>query len=116
MASNAESERGLLESVVQGRHIRATAQELRAQVLRQKLSLGFTYCKLAETAIRLKKPDLALALIQRTRDIGAHAQGHVKQPGHVPNNAVSELHEILNELGRWVQLIAAELKQLDSWR
>ena len=42
----------LRKSLAEARLIRATSQDMRAEALRERLSLGFTYCTLAETAIR----------------------------------------------------------------
>lgn len=109
----ADSPRPIVElrrSLSEAKFLREQSQELRAEALIEKLALGFTYCKVAETAIQHERFDLALALIQRTQDIGIHAHRHLIKPNHVSESAAAELGETLKLLESRVLSIATQLK------
>ena len=107
-----ETPRPVIESLrPESRLVRATAAELRAEALRGKLSLGLTYCALAETAIQSDGVDLALGLIQRARDIGVQAQRHLKEAHHVSERAAGELRDTLKVLESEVLSLAVRIKQ-----
>ena len=93
--------------------VRSTAQEMRVNALRVKISLGLTFCTLAENAMQNGDANLPLALIQRAQNIGIHVQRHVNHPDHVPASAAEELRAELKQLEGRVLSIATKIKSND---
>ncbi len=74
-----------------------------------RLALGFTYCKMAETALLDHRTDLARALVQRTQRIGRHVQSHLNLPDYVPAITVAEVRHKLEQLEVDVLAVAKHL-------
>lgn len=87
------------------------AAETRLRAVESQLSLGFTFCAIAETEIRYGRLDEAIQVVNKLRHHTEVIGFHLDEPGHLPALAIPALRVRLAELKGRTEEIESRLVQ-----
>lgn len=79
---------------------------LRSQAIEAKIALSFTFCRVAENAILLGRPDRAQRLLDILRHTHQSLDQHVNKPGHADVHETQRFHRELRKLKQQIARLA----------
>ena len=91
--------------------LRAMAAETRLRAVESQLSLGITFCAIAETELRFGRLDEATKMVTKLRHHAEIIRLHIDEPGHLPTIAIPTLNGQLTELKNRTDKIESLLRQ-----
>ena len=89
--------------------LHAIAAEMRLRAVQSQLSLGFTFCAIAEAEIRHGRLNEAISVVNKLRHHADAIRIHLDEPSHLPTAAVPNLSGRLSELKERTQKIESHL-------
>ncbi len=89
--------------------LRADAANTRLRAIQQQLSVGFTFCAVAETAILLGQPGCALRAIRQVRHTAEAVSCHLLEPHHLPAASLPDVRHQLAQLESRILGVEAQL-------
>ena len=87
------------------------AAETRLRAVESQLSLGFTFCAIAETELRFGRLDEATKMVAKLRHHAEIIRFHIDEPGHLPTAAIPTLNNQLTALKERTDKIESLLRQ-----